>query len=145
VQAQLRRAGIVLDIEVVEHATFHAQIRQDRSPLVHYAAARFPVADFYLTQFYHSRATIGTPTAITNFSHTNIADAEIDAARVATDVNQQRQLWATAQRKLLEQVCVVPMYEGLQVWGRRTSLEYGEPLQGSLSLGPNITEQTFFR
>jgi peptide/nickel transport system substrate-binding protein len=145
VQAQLRRAGINLDIEVVEHATFHAQIRQDRSPIVHYAAARFPVADFYLTQFFHSRSIIGTPTAVTNFAHTNVADAEIDAARVATDATQQRQLWATAQHKLLDQACVVPMFEGLQVWGRRTSFDYGAPLEGSLSLGPNVTEQSQFR
>lgn len=145
VQAQLRRVGIVLDIEVVEHATFHAQIRRNLSPLVHYAAARFPVADFYLTQFFHSRSIVGTPTAITNFSHTNIADAEIDAARVATDVNEQVRLWGVAQRKLLEQVCVVPLFEGLQVWARRTSFEYGDPLEGSLSLGPNITEKSQFR
>ena len=31
------------------------QIRKDLSPIVHYQAARFPVADIYLTQFFHSR------------------------------------------------------------------------------------------
>src|SRR5215470_8685729 len=110
VQAQLKKVGINLDIELVEHATFHAQIRRDLSPIVHYGAGRFPVADTYLTQFFHSRSIVGTPTAITNFSHTSIADAEIDAARRATDAAEQRRLWATAQRKLLEQVCVVPMF-----------------------------------
>ena len=68
VQAQLRRAGITLDLQVVEHATFHQQIRQDLSPIVYYSAARFPVADVYLTQFFHSRSIVGTPTAVTNFS-----------------------------------------------------------------------------
>lgn len=145
VQSQLRRVGINMEMEVVEHATFHAQIRRNMSPIVHYAAARFPIADTYLTQFFHSRSIVGTPTAVTNFCHTNIADAEIDAARVATDVNEQRRLWGEAQRKLAEQVCAVPMYEGLQVWGRRANLEYGHPLQGSLSLGPMITELTHFK
>ena len=42
VQAQLKKVGINLDIELVEHATFHAQIRKDLSPIVHYQAARFP-------------------------------------------------------------------------------------------------------
>ncbi|MBL8670907.1 MAG: polyamine ABC transporter substrate-binding protein, partial [Alphaproteobacteria bacterium] len=37
-QAQLKKAGINLEIDVVEHATFHAQIRKDLSPIVHYAA-----------------------------------------------------------------------------------------------------------
>ena len=145
VQAQLRRVGIMLDIELVEHATFHAQIRRDLSPIVHYGAGRFPVADSYLTQFFHSRSIVGTPTAITNFSHTDIADAEIDAARRATDIETQRALWATAQRKLLEQVCVVPLFEALQVWARRASLDYGAPLEGNLSLGPALTEATQFR
>src|SRR5206468_10479441 len=58
VQAQLRKVGIVLDMEVVEHATFHANIRKDMSPIVHYAAGRFPIADVYLTQFYHSRSIV---------------------------------------------------------------------------------------
>ena len=87
-QAQLRKVGITLDMEVVEHATYHANIRKDMSPIVHYSAARFPVADVYLTQFYHSRSIVGTPTAVTNFSHCNDADAEIDAARVEPDAGQ---------------------------------------------------------
>jgi len=74
-----------LDIELVEHATFHAQIRKDLSPIVHYQAARFPVADVYLTQFFDSASIVNTPTAVTNFSHCNVADAEIRAARAATD------------------------------------------------------------
>ena len=74
VQAQLRRAGITLDIQPVDHATFHQQIRQDLSQFVHFQAARFPVADVYLTQFFHSRSTVKTPTAVTNFSHCAVAD-----------------------------------------------------------------------
>ncbi|MFI4997526.1 MAG: ABC transporter substrate-binding protein, partial [Hyphomicrobiales bacterium] len=66
VQAQLKKSNINLDIEEVEHATYHAQIRKDLSPLVHYQAARFPIADVYLTQFYDSASIVGTPTAVTN-------------------------------------------------------------------------------
>ncbi|MGE0717409.1 MAG: ABC transporter substrate-binding protein [Alphaproteobacteria bacterium] len=75
VQAQLKKAGIDLRIELVDHPTFHAQIRKDLSDIVYYGAARFPVADTYLTQFYHSRSTVGTPTAVTNFSHCTAAAA----------------------------------------------------------------------
>src|SRR5678815_3607591 len=77
IRDRLKKAGINLDIELVEHATFHAQIRKDLSPIVHYQAGRFPVADVYLTQFFDSRSTIGTPTAVTNFSHCSLADEEI--------------------------------------------------------------------
>jgi len=145
VQAQLRRAGITLEITPVEHATFHAQIRQNLSQVVHFQAARFPVADVYLTQFFHSRSIVGTPTAVTNFSHCGMADAEIDAARVSTDRAEQLRLWATAQRKLVENVCGVPLIETLLVFARRDNVDYGFPLRGSMSLGPQITEASRLR
>jgi len=144
VQAMLRKANINLEIEVVEHATFHSQIREDLSPLVHYSAARFPVADVYLTQFFHSDSIVGTPGAITNFTHCGMADEEIDAARVEPDLDKQQELWATAQRKLMEAVCAVPIYENMQIWARNRNLELGYVLEGSLSLGPPVTEQTHF-
>ncbi|MGE0716082.1 MAG: ABC transporter substrate-binding protein [Alphaproteobacteria bacterium] len=140
VQAQLKQAGINLQFDVVDHPTFHAQIRKDLSDVVYYSAARFPIADQHLTQFYHSRSTVGTPTAVTNFSHCGMADAEIDAARVATDPAKQKALWKEAQKKLIEAVCSVPLAENTQVWVRRTKLDLGYDLKGSLSLGPLITE-----
>jgi peptide/nickel transport system substrate-binding protein len=145
VQQQMRRAGITLDLQVVEHATFHQQIRQDLSPMVYYSAARFPVADIYLTQFFHGRSRVQTPTAVTNFSHCDQADRQIDAARVSTDINEQRRLWAEAQRILVQNVCGVPLIETLLVFARRDNVDYGYELKGSMSLGPMITERTRLR
>ena len=144
VQAQLKKAGINLDIELVEHATFHAQIRKDLSPIVHYQAARFPVADVYLTQFFDSASIVGTPTAVTNFSHCNVADADIRAARSATDPAKQKELWKAAQEKIIKAVCAVPVYEQLQLWAWKDTLDLGYQLQGSLNLSPPITEKTRF-
>jgi len=144
VQAQLKKAGINLDIELVEHATYHAQIRKDLSPLVHYQAARFPVADVYLTQFFDSRSTVGSPTAITNFSHCSVADDDIRAARSATDPARQKALWKSAQEKIIKAVCAVPVYEQLQLWAWKDTLDLGYDLQGSLNLSPPITEKTRF-
>ena len=145
VQAQLKRAGITLDLQVVEHATYHQMIRQDLSSIVFYNAARFPVADIYLTQFYHSRSTVKTPNAVTNFSHCNAADAEIDAARTEPDERKRIALWQVAQSKIIARVCAVPLIETLQAWVRRADLDYGYELKGSLSLGPLITEATHFK
>ena len=145
VQAQLKRVGINLDLQVVEHATFHSMIRQDVSAIDFYSAARFPVADVYLTQFYHSRSIVKTPTAVTNFSHCNAADAEIDAARTEPDDAKQIALWETAQKKIVAAVCAVPLIETMQAWVRRDTLDYGYELKGSLSLGPMITEKTTFK
>ncbi len=48
IQSQLAKAGIKLEMNVVDHPTYHSQIRKDASALVFYGAARFPVADTYL-------------------------------------------------------------------------------------------------
>ena len=142
VQAQLKEAGIDLQLEVVDHQTFHANIRKDLSQVVYYAAARFPVADVYLTQFFHSRSAVLQPTAVTNFSHCSVADAEIDAARIASDPVKQKELWASAQKKISEAVCAVPLFEALQVWARSPAVDYGYKFEGALQLGPVITELT---
>jgi len=142
VQAQLKKVGIDLQLDVVDHPTFHAQIRKDLSPVVMYAAARLPVADVYLTQFYHSRSIVGTPTAVTNFSHCSVADQDIDGARATTDPAKQKALWKDAQVKLVKEVCAVPLYEQLQVWAHRDKFSYGYKLDASLTLGPIINEQS---
>jgi peptide/nickel transport system substrate-binding protein len=145
VQAQLKKVGIDLQLDVVDHPTFHAQIRKDLSQVVMYSAARLPVADVYLTQFFHSRSIVGTPTGVTNFSHCAMADQEIDAARSETDPAKQKALWKEAQDKLVQQVCAVPLYEQLQVWAHRDKLDFGYKLDASLTLGPLINELTTLR
>ena len=145
VQGQLARGGITLEMEVVEHAAYHARIRQDLSPVVYYSAARFPTADIYLQQFFHSSAIVGRPTAVTNFSHCDLADAEIDAAAIEPDEAKQKALWAEAQRKLVANVCAIPLIEVPRVWARRASLDYGFKLEGSLSNGPPLDERSRLR
>lgn len=145
VQALLKDGGINLEITTVEHATFHAQIRQNLSQVVHYSAARFPIADVYLTQFFHSDSIVGKPTAVTNFSHCDVADAEIVAARIEPDPVKQLALWKTAQQKIMEKVCAVPVYENLQLWAWKSSLDLGVEVKGTLNLSPPITEMARFK
>ncbi len=142
VQAQLKEAGIDLQLDVVDHQTYHANIRKDLSQIVYYAAARFPVADVYLTQFFHSASIVGKPTAVANFSHCDVADKEIEEARASTDSAKQLELWATAQKKIAEKVCAVPLFEALQVWARSPAVDYGYKFEGALHLGPVFTELT---
>lgn len=144
IMEQLRRVGIKLQVDFVDHRAWHALIRRDESPLVIYGAAPFPIADAFLTPFFHSQSIVGTNSAQTNFSHCNVADAEIDAARGESDPAKQAKDWQLAQQKIMQEVCVVPIFELQQVWGRRKSLDLGYELEGSLTLGPPITEKTHF-
>jgi peptide/nickel transport system substrate-binding protein len=142
VQAQLRRAGITLEMDIVDHPTYHQRIRQDLSALTFYGAARFPVADSYLSQFYHSRSAPGRPTMSLNFAHCDVADDLIDAARVEPDAAKQMAAWAEAQRRIAAAVCSIPLYDLRQVWVRSAKLDYGYTLTGALQLAPAITEAT---
>lgn len=145
IQAQLKEAGINLDLQPVEHATWHQMIRQDLSPMVEYSAARFPVADTYLTQFYHSNSAIGAPGQSTNFSHCDVADQQIEAARVEVDRDRQIELWQEAQKLIVEHVCAIPLVETQQVWAHNDKLDWGFELKGALGLGPLLTEQATLR
>jgi len=142
IQAQMAKVGIKLELQVVDHPTYQSQIRRDLSALVFYGAARFPIADTYLSEFFHSRAIVGTPTAASNFSHCAVADHEIEAARVAPDAQAQQALWKEAQRKIMADVCAVPLFELRQVWVHSDRLDYGYELKGALNLAPPITELT---
>lgn len=142
IQAQLSEVGVTLELTVVDHPTYHEQIRKDASDIVFYGAARYPVADSYLSQFYHSDAAVGKPTTVTNFSHCDVADKEIDAARAASSDEERLTLWSTAQEKIHEEVCGVPLFSLMQVWVRSNNLDYGYDLEGSLNLSPMINEQT---
>ena len=145
VQAQLRRANIRLEMDVVEHATYHARIRENLSQITFYGAARYPVADSYLTQFYHSSASPGRPTMSLNFAHCAAADAPIDAARGETNEARQLALWAEAQRLVLDAGCAVPLFDLRQVWVRRATVELGYTLEGALNLAPPVTAVTRLR
>lgn len=142
IQAQLSKAGIKLDMEVVDHATYQAKSRQDQSAIVFYGAARFPNADYWLTEFYDSAAAIGAPSAMSNFAHCSVADDAIRKARVEPDPQKQLALWKQAQIQIHEDVCGIPLFGLKQVWARSDRLNYGYPLKGALNLQPPITELT---
>jgi peptide/nickel transport system substrate-binding protein len=142
VQSQLAKAGIKLDMTVVDHSTYQAQSRKDMSALVLYSAARFPNADTWLTEFYDSRSTVNTPTAMSNFSHCSVADSDIRAARVEPDPAKQLAYCKSAQRKIHDTICSVPLFDQLQVWVHNDRVVYGYDLKGSMSLAPIITEKT---
>jgi peptide/nickel transport system substrate-binding protein len=142
IQAQLADVGIKMDMAVVDHPTYQEQVRKDLSAIVFYGAARFPVANAYLEEFYASSGIPGKKGTNTNFSHCMVADADIEAANKAPAGDQQNKLWSDAQRKIEDTVCSVPLFTLKQVWLRSNKLSYGYDLKGSLNLAPPITEAT---
>lgn len=141
-QAQLAEVGIDLKVNVVDHSTMHAQIREDVNPIVVYIAWR-PNADVYLTRFHHSDSIVVTGAKPdTNFSHYDQIDDLIEEARVETDPDKQVQMWKDAQIKILEDMVSYPLHFQQQVYARSNAVDYGHDLVSVLALYPGIDETT---
>jgi peptide/nickel transport system substrate-binding protein len=141
-QAELADVGIDLQVEVVDHATMHAQIREDVNPIVVYVANR-PNADLFLTQFFHSNSIVVTGASpVTNFSHYAAIDDLIEQARAETDPDAQADLWKQANIQLQTDVAGIPLHYQLQVYARNPNVNYGHELVSVLALYPGINETT---
>lgn len=141
-QAELAEVGIDLQLQVVDHSTYHEQIRDDVNPIVIYIAWR-PNADVYLTRFAHSttRVVVGE-SPDTNFSHYTGIDDLIEEARGETDPDAQIELWKEANAQLLEDMAIYPLHYLNQVYARTESVDFGHELVSVMALYPQITENT---
>jgi peptide/nickel transport system substrate-binding protein len=132
-------------MDIVTHTAFHEQIRKDVNALVPYWAARFPTADSFLTQFYHSRSIVGTPTGITNFSHYHKIDDFVEKGRMEIDSKRQKALWGDAQKKIIEDAAALPLCIAKYVYARKVSVDFGYELRSTMTLAPIINEITDIR
>jgi len=146
VQAQFNRVGVRLNLETVDHATYHKLIRQNVNPVVLYGAARFPNGDQYLSQFYHSAAVIGTPTAVTNFSHYGKAipgvDEYIEKARTSIEPKEQIKYWEMAQKQIMEDLPAYPLFVLKNAGARKNYVKLGHVLESSLTTFYYLNEMT---
>ena len=114
IQEQLRQIGIKYNIKVVDHSTYHKLIRQDRNAIVIYGGVRLPIAETLLTQFYAKKSIVGTPTAITNFSHYGQVipgiDDLLEKAKNTNDIMEKKTYYEQAQYKILQDLPVYPLY-----------------------------------
>lgn len=138
--------GVEFEIKVVDHTTFHANIRKDMNHVVIYYAGRAPVADSYLTQFYYSKSAIGQKSQVTNFSHYGTVDADgdgkidsvddlVDAARSELNQEKQIELYYKAQLQLLKHVASKPLQELTKVLVRHSWFDPGVEIKGSMIFG----------
>jgi peptide/nickel transport system substrate-binding protein len=145
-QQQLALIGINCRIKVVSHRNMHKSIRNwvHPKPIVIYVAWR-PNADEYLTQFFHSDfiPTAGKKTG-TNFSYYNKIDKLIEGARFEIDLERQLYLWSQAQIRILNDMAALPLMYTRQLYVRKAWVDYGHPLESSMALYPQFTENTCF-
>lgn len=138
--------GVELEIRVVDHTTFHANIRKDMNHVVVYYAGRAPVADSFLTQFYYSKSAIGQKTQVTNFSHYGTVDADgdgkidsvddlIEAARGELNQQKQKEMYYKAQLEILRDIPAKPLHELTKVIARHNWFDPGVEIKGLMIFG----------
>ena len=154
IQALVRKAGIDMQVKIVDHASFHSQIRENASPIVYYAAWR-PNVDVYLTQFFHSDSVVVKgKKPITNFSNYGLVDANgdgkidsvdhlIEQARWELNAQKQEALWKEAQIQILKDAVAVPIIRLKYTFPQKSYVDLGYPLDWSWqTYSPQITEKT---
>jgi peptide/nickel transport system substrate-binding protein len=134
-QEQLRKAGIIVELQVVEHATFHENIRKNLDPFVLYGGTRITDADPWLSLFFDSREIPDPATGNkgTNFAHYRAIDDLLIAGRLERDVKKRAAIYHEAQKRIQRDVVCLPISDVPGQWARnpkRVSTpfdpEYGE-------------------
>lgn len=133
-QEELRQVGIEVNLEVVQHATMHELIREDRNAITIYIAYR-PTADFYLNSFFSADG------GVERFSKFEVTELR-DEARMATDADEQAAIWKEANVEILQNYAAFPLMYINQVYARKESVDYGHELNAVISLYPGINETT---
>ena len=86
-QEHLKRVGINLELNKVDHAFYHAQIVKNVNPLVLHGDLSFPNSEIFLNRFFRSDA-------VRNFSRTQdpALDKFLDQIAAATTLEEKRKL-----------------------------------------------------
>lgn len=133
-QEELAQIGIKVELDVVQHAVMHEQIRAGSNAITIYIAYR-PTADTYLTQFFTSDG------GSTNFSKFQLDD-EVAAARAETDADAQIEAWKQINIEILQNFAGYGLMYTNQVYVRQNSVEYGHELIAVPQLYPGYDELT---
>ncbi len=137
-QEQLKKAGIVVDLQVVEHATYHENIRKNLNPFVLYGGTRLTDADPWLSLFFDSSEIPDPSTGNkgSNFAHYKGIDDLLQKGRLERDVKKRAAVYAEAQKRLEKDLVCLPISDVPGQWARnpkRVSTPF-DPEYGEFSL-----------
>ena len=143
IQEQLRKVGIQLNVRLVDHASYHNDIRRDLDSMVMYSSGQPPLTQAVLNAFYNSQAIVGKPTRNMNFSHygdvAGNADAQMAAANQELDDSKRIAMLKQVQIEILKQVPAIPLPSPAGSWMHDgKTLQIGFPVQaymGTFTLG----------
>ena len=137
-QEQLRKVGIMVELQVVDHATYHENIRKNLNPFVLYGGTRLTDADPWLSLFFDASEIPDPATGNkgSNFAHYRGIDDLLVAGRVERDVKKRAAIYHEAQKRLQRDLVCLPLTDVPGQWARnpkRVSTPF-DPDYGEFSL-----------
>ena len=113
VQEQLKRVGVDVQLRLVEHATYHQNIRKNLNPFVLYGGTRLTDGDVMLSLFFHSDEAPdpGTGNQGTNFAHYRGIDELLEAGRRTRDSDKRAAVYHEAQRRIMRDAVCLPIVD----------------------------------
>src|SRR5438105_3250883 len=136
-QEQLKKVGINVELQVVEHATFHENIRKNLDPFVLYGGTRITDADPWLSLFFEStEIPDGAANKGTNFAHYRAIDDLLASGRMERDTKKRAAIYAEAQKRIERDLVCLPISDVPGQWARnpkRVSTPF-DPDYGEYSL-----------
>lgn len=120
VQEQLRQAGVNLEIQMVEHPTYHKNIRSNLNPFVLYGGTRLTDGDVMLSLFFHSDEAPDPKTGNkgTNFGHYSGIDDLLEKGRRTQDQAEREKIYFEAQDRILADAVCLPIVDVPDFTGR---------------------------
>ncbi|WGF87825.1 ABC transporter substrate-binding protein [Marinivivus vitaminiproducens] len=135
VQDMLRKIGVEINLQVQDHATYHANIREDKGTIVELSTGLAPSAPAVINEFLSEAAAVGKPSALRNFSHYGAVGGNVDdlvAQAVAETVpEKQLELLYEAQLQIQRDVPVIPLQTAPLISVMQGDIDLGyEPVGG---------------
>ena len=114
VQEQMRRVGLNINLQVIDHTTFHANDHKDMNALPQNSSAYPPVPTEPLLDNLSKQAVVRSDgTGGNNFSHYGVAmsgiDDLLDRARAEADFDKRLALLQDAEKKVMADLPILPI------------------------------------
>lgn len=144
IQQQLKQIGINVKLNLVEHTTYHSEIRKSKNPLILYGELRYPEAGIILRRFLHSSACVSKSTAVRNFANYENAqlDAYLEEAEKTYDLKRRGELYKKVQEIAMRDLPMIPVIATKQALIRSPKVDLGYKLKTSLVLGYRFLSPT---
>lgn len=144
-QAQWKKVGVNMNLNMMEHAAFLHKVRKGAMPLMIQPGIK-PTIDGFLNTFFYGPSCSREPTAILNCSCYGKAmpgvDSMIDKARLTFDATQRNAIYSDLQDQLMEDVPVIPVYNFVDHEARQSYVDLGYEFKVVFNYFYRITEKT---